>query len=93
MAGDGPRIRDLVIQAGAVDPIASMLDKSQPGTTFVRNASWTLANCCRGKPAPDYKKLVHCISSLAKVLIENDYEEIIGDVCWALSYISDGGAV
>jgi importin subunit alpha-6/7 len=54
MAGDGPKLRDLVIKAGAVDPIASMLDKSQPGTTFVRNASWTLANCCRGKPAPDY---------------------------------------
>jgi hypothetical protein len=30
---------------------------------------------------------------LAKVLIENDSEEIIGDVCWALSYISDAGAV
>ena len=29
---------------------------------------------------------------MAKVLIENDLEEIIGDVCWALSYISDGGA-
>jgi hypothetical protein len=52
-----------------------------------------LANCCRGKPAPDYSRLERCIFSLAKVVIENDLDEIIGDVCWALSYISDGGAV
>ena len=36
-------------------------------------------------------KVARCIPSLAKVLIENDSEEIIGDICWALSYISDGG--
>ena len=25
------------------------------------------------------------------MLIENDTEEIISDICWAFSYISDGG--
>lgn len=28
MAGDGPRIRNLVIDAGAVDPISDYLDKA-----------------------------------------------------------------
>ena len=92
MAGDGPRIRNLVINAGAVDPIAGYLDRAPAGSTFVRNASWTLSNMCRGKPAPEYALIKRAISSLAKVLIENDLEEIIGDVCWALSYVSDGGA-
>lgn len=92
MAGEGPRIRDLVINAGAVKPISDMLDRTTPGSTFTRNASWTLSNLCRGRPAPDYKKVFRCVSSLAKVLIENDSEEIIGDICWAFSYISDGGA-
>ena len=91
MAGDGPRIRDLVINAGAVQPIADLLDRTRPGSSFVRNASWTLSNFCRGRPTPDYVKVARCIPSLAKVLIENDSEEIIGDICWALSYISDGG--
>lgn len=92
MAGDGPRIRNLVISAGAVDPIASFLDRSPPGSSFVRNASWTLSNMCRGRPAPDFEIIKRATFSLAKVLIENESEEIIGDVCWALSYVSDGGA-
>jgi importin subunit alpha-1 len=47
----------------------------------VRNASWTLSNFCRGRPAPDF----------SKVLMENDLEDILIDVCWAMSYLSDGG--
>jgi hypothetical protein len=31
------------------------------------------------------------VSSLAKVLIENDMDDILVDVCWAISYLSDGG--
>ncbi len=69
MAGDSPKIRDLVINAGAAGPIADLLDMCTPGTTFCRNASWTLSNLCRGRPAPDYRKILRCIPSLAKVLI------------------------
>jgi hypothetical protein len=28
---------------------------------------------------------------LAKVVIENDLTDILADVCWAISYLSDGG--
>jgi len=31
------------------------------------------------------------VPSLAKVLIENDVDDILIDVCWAMSYLSDGG--
>jgi importin subunit alpha-1 len=57
LAGDGPKIRDLVIGAGAVEPISVLLDQSVPGSTFTRNASWTLSNLCRGRPAPQYNKV------------------------------------
>jgi hypothetical protein len=57
----------------------------------VRNASWTLSNFCRGRPPPDYNKVQRAIPSLAKVLIENDIDDILVDVCWAMSYLSDGG--
>jgi importin subunit alpha-6/7 len=53
MGGDGPRIRDLIIEAGAIEPISDQLDRSPPGSSFVRNASWTLSNLCRGRPAPE----------------------------------------
>jgi importin subunit alpha-6/7 len=35
--------------------------------------------------------VARAISSLAKVLVENDVEDILIDVCWAMSYLSDGG--
>lgn len=91
LAGDNPRVRDIVIAAGAVNPIADMLDKTSSESSFVRNASWTLANFCRGRPAPNFPSVMRCIPSLAKVLCENNSEEILTDICWAFSYISDGG--
>jgi hypothetical protein len=30
------------------------------------------------------------VPTLIKVLVENDKEDIITDICWALSYLSDG---
>jgi importin subunit alpha-1 len=68
-----------------------MLDLIPGSCSFVRNASWTLANFCRGRPAPNFEQVKRCIPSLARVLIQNDSEEILTDICWAMSYISDGG--
>lgn len=91
MAGDSHKVRDLVIQEGAIPLIADILDRANPGSSFVRNASWTLSNLCRGRPAPQFPKVARAIPSLSKVLIQNDVEDILTDVCWAMSYLSDGG--
>lgn len=90
IAGDSPMTRDSVINCGAIDKIAAVLDKATIGTSFMRNASWALSNLCRGRPQPQYHLVKRAIPSLIKVLIENDKEDIITDICWALSYLSDG---
>lgn len=82
--------RDSVISSGALEKIAAILDKATTGTSFMRNASWALSNLCRGRPQPQYHLVQRAIPSLIKVLIENDKEDIITDICWALSYLSDG---
>ena len=81
----------MVISEGAVEPISMILDQSAPGTSLIRNASWALSNFCRGRPPPDFSMVKRAIPSLAKVLVENDNEDILVDVCWAMSYLSDGG--
>ena len=91
MAGDSHKVRDLVIHEGAIPLIAEILDKAGPGSSFVRNASWTLSNLCRGRPAPPFSKVARGVGSLAKVLIQNDVDDVLTDVCWAMSYLSDGG--
>eukprot|EP00894_Picocystis_sp_ML_P002010 jgi/Pico_ML_1/52527/g3218.t1 len=53
-----------------------------------RNATWTLSNFCRGKPAPvSPSPVLHCPTW--EVDPSND-EEVLTDACWALSYLSDG---
>ena len=47
-------------------------------------------NLCRGRPQPQYSLVRRAVPTLIKVLVENDKEDIITDICWALSYLSDG---
>lgn len=89
LAGDGAKTRDLVIAAGAIEPICKHLVLLNLKTMECRNASWALANLCRGKPSPNFAKIKPAVGVLAKVVIENDLEEVLVDVCWALSYICD----
>ena len=51
MAGDSHKVRDLVISEGAIPLIAEILDKAVPGSSFVRNVSWSLSNLCMGRPS------------------------------------------
>lgn len=92
IAGDNPRVRDLVIAAGAVEPISNLLDKGPKTLSFVRNVSWTLANLCRGRPSPDFNLVRGAIPSLANTLINSDQEDVLTDICWAFSYLTDGGS-
>lgn len=96
IAGDSATNRKLVLNAGACQPIANLLSNllDNPtagfGQSFMRNASWTLSNFCRGKPPPEFEQIVPAIPVLARVLAVTDQEDILTDICWALSYISDG---
>ena len=80
-----------MLQAGACLKIARCLDLAPAGSSFTRNASWTLANFCKGRPTADFELIRPCIPSLTKVLIENNTEEILTDIVWAFSYASDEG--
>lgn len=91
LAGDNVNIRNLIIQRGAVEPISSIVMACPPGTSFCRNAAWALTNLCRGRPGPPFYQIKNAIVALSKVLIENSKIEIISDICWAFSYVTDEG--
>jgi len=91
IAGDNTNLRNLVIDAGAVEPVSDILDRAVPGSTLTRNAAWTLSNLCRNHPCPDFSLVRRAVSSLAKVLLNEANADAALDITWAFSYLSDGG--
>jgi Armadillo/beta-catenin-like repeat len=54
MVGSGPQIRDFVINANIVDPIANLLDRVTLESSFARYVIRALSNFCKGLPSPDF---------------------------------------
>jgi len=88
IAGDSPPCRDLVLMAGAMQPLLQQIHQNSK-LSMLRNATWTLSNFCRGKPQPDFNMVRPALPTLAQLIFSPD-EEVLTDACWALSYLSDG---
>jgi importin subunit alpha-6/7 len=90
IAGDSCYCRDLVLFAGAMQPLLACCNPTQPSVkqTMIRNATWTLSNLCRGKPQPPFELVKPAVNALASLIFLKD-EEVLTDACWALSYLSD----
>ena len=88
IAGDSSETRDLVLELNAMEPLLNLLTTNSK-LSLLRNATWTLSNFCRGKPQPNWDIVQKSIPSLAH-LINFDDDDVVTDVCWALSYLSDG---
>jgi importin subunit alpha-1 len=66
IAGDSPRCRDYVLGYNAMPPLIELLGE-QSKIGMVRNATWTLSNLCRGKPAANFNIVSHLEGGLMYV--------------------------
>ncbi|PFX22118.1 importin subunit alpha-3-like [Stylophora pistillata] len=88
--GDGPTLRDFVIQHGVVAPLLKFVNPNVP-ISFLRNVTWVIVNLCRNKePPPPMETIQEVLPALA-LLIHHPDLNILVDTVWALSYLTDGG--
>ena len=88
IAGDSYQCRDYVLAQGVMPYLIELTRESNKGT-LRRNATWSISNLFRGKPAPLMQLIQPAVRPLVELLKSSD-TQLIQDACWALSYISDG---
>ncbi|EDQ92555.1 uncharacterized protein MONBRDRAFT_30932 [Monosiga brevicollis MX1] len=89
IAGDGPHYRDMSLTAGLLQPLIYLLSNS-PKLSLQRNATWVLANLCRGKnPQPSFEAVQNAIPTFVSLLASDDQDTVV-DAVWGLSYLCDG---
>jgi len=91
IAGDGPVLRDAVINAGILKPLISLAESSSVSDSFLSNITWTVSNLCRNKnPSPPMIVATTALPVIVNKLVTHSDRQIITDACWALSYLTDG---
>lgn len=89
IVGDSTRYRDaLIATPGAMQ--ALMINIQHPETpALLANATWTLSNCCRGKPALTPAIAQPILPALGWLLTQSDAPQVLADTLWGLSYLTD----
>lgn len=88
IAGDSSRCREYLLNTNLLGILLAQIN-SNKNISFLRNATWTLSNLCREKPGLKNIGYSEVILTLGRLVFSED-SDILTDVCWALSYISDG---
>uniref|UniRef100_A0A0D6R710 Importin subunit alpha n=1 Tax=Araucaria cunninghamii TaxID=56994 RepID=A0A0D6R710_ARACU len=88
IAGDNSIFRDLVLSHGALMALLANMNK-ESRLSMLRNSTWALSNFCRGRPHPSFDQIKPALSAVKWLIHFND-AEVLTDVCWTLSYLSDG---
>jgi hypothetical protein len=92
IAGDSTQLRDHVLSYSFVEKLAEMILQTldQGGNKMlIRNATWTLSNCVRGKPRPSMEVARMALPILSKLIHVND-DETMADAAYVWGFFYGG---
>ena len=103
LADKSTQDRDCALNEGIIPPLIEALEKrktSGKSRVFERlmrispaevlvNISWALSNLCDGKPRPNFDLVKPCIQPLCSLLLDNELEDVLLNVCHTLFDILD----
>lgn len=70
--GDGPVLRDYVINLGVIAPLLQFIKPDIP-ITFLRNVTWVIVNLCRNKdPPPPVQTIKEILPALNALIHHSD---------------------
>lgn len=67
-----------------------LLQQKDTAQRIVNNAIWCLSNLCRGKPTVSLDSIRPALPVINDLLNRLTDHEGLVDLCWAISYLSDG---
>ena len=89
IAGESTATRDQVIQAKALEPLLQLCRRHNSSAQVIQVCTWTISNCMRGLPQPDFEHIQHVLPILVSVLTDSNEAETLGDICLALARVTD----
>lgn len=95
ISGESPAYRDVTLNHDVLLPLLTTLNDELehgcPNGDLAKNTTWAISNLCRGKPAPAWDQVAPALPTLVRLLHGSD-EDILGEACWAVAYMTDGSA-
>eukprot|EP01061_Rhynchopus_euleeides_P005497 TRINITY_DN14738_c0_g1_i1.p1 TRINITY_DN14738_c0_g1~~TRINITY_DN14738_c0_g1_i1.p1 ORF type:complete len:331 (+),score=60.92 TRINITY_DN14738_c0_g1_i1:3-995(+) len=88
IAGDSVSLRDVVLAAGALEPLLASL-RGDPSVSLQQIGASMLSNLVRGKPIVSHRIVRDAVPILAALASSND-SETVSEALWGLAYASDG---
>lgn len=93
LAGDSPTVRDTILAEGVVPLLIPIASRSWTGNFLgLQTYAWILTNFCGHEPLPDPHYVEPLLPVLKHLLNSNTDDQIVKDVCFSLTSLSDQGS-
>jgi len=87
IAGDGPKLRDIIIEASAIEPIVQILEITAQAD-IIKMGVWALANLCKDKLSIPFELIERVIAIFCSVIQKCIDPEVLVDAVWAVNILS-----